>query len=101
MGGFHAFKFISGSDPDLLEKEHHSLGLYRSAAARLRSPHLVPIEHINMHAAGLYYVMPLADGITGADPTDPEWQPLSLASLIDTRTNATEWFSSKEIIGMI
>jgi serine/threonine protein kinase len=44
MGGNHSLKFISGSDPDLLEKEHHSLGLYRSAAAKLRSPHLEPIE---------------------------------------------------------
>lgn len=101
MGGYHALKFISGSDPDLLEKEHHSLGLYRSAAARLRSPHLVPIEHINRHTAGLYYVMPLADGITGADPTDIAWQPLSLASLIEARARAATWFSSREIIGLI
>lgn len=98
---YHALKFISGRDADLLEKEHHSLGLYRSAAARLRSPHLVSIEHINRHTAGLYYVMPLADGITDVDPTDPDWQPLSLASLIDARCSAAKWFSSQEIIGLI
>ena len=100
-GHYHALKFISGRDADLLEKEHHSLGLYRSAAARLRSPHLVPIEHINRHTAGLYYVMPLADGITDVDPADPDWQPLSLASLIEARCSAATWFSSQKINGLI
>jgi hypothetical protein len=28
------------------------------------SPHMVPIEHVNRHEGGLYYVMPLADGVT-------------------------------------
>jgi serine/threonine protein kinase len=98
---YHALKFISGSDADLIEKEHHSLGLYRSAAARLRSPHLVPIEHINRHAAGLYYVMPLADGITDVDPADPDWQPQSLASRFEAQVSATAWFSSQDIIALI
>ena len=100
-GTYHALKFISGRDSDLIEKEHHSLGLYRSAAARLRSPHLVPIEHINRHTAGLYYVMPLADGITDVDPADPDWQPQSLASRIEAQVRATAWFSSQDIIGLI
>ncbi len=75
-GSYHALKFISGSDSELIEKEHHALGLYRSAAAKLHSAHLVPIEHINRHEGGLYYVMPLADGISASDPVDPDWQPL-------------------------
>ena len=97
----HAIKFISGADPELLEKEHHSLTLYRAAAGRLRSPHLVSIEHINRHGDTLYYVMPLADGITATDPADPSWQPLSLAALIEARASAPAWFSSKEIISLI
>ncbi len=100
-GTYHALKFISGSDTALIEKEHHSLGLYRSAAAKLRSPHLVRIEHINRHATGLYYVMPLADGIAPGDQANPDWQPLSLAAVIDAKANASTWFSSQEIIGMI
>lgn len=100
-GSYHALKFISASDSDLIEKEHHSLTLYRAAAGRLRSPHLVPIEHINRHGGGLYYVMPLADGVTATDPADHEWQPLSLAALIEARASAPEWFSSKEIIDLI
>lgn len=101
MGDYHALKFISGSDADLIEKEHHSLGLYRNAAARLRSQHLVRIEHINRHAAGLYYVMPLADGISASDPTAADWQPLSLVSLIEARCSAATWFTSQKIIGLI
>ena len=97
----HAIKFISGADPDLLEKEHHSLTLYRAAAGRLRSPHLISIEHINRHGGTLYYVMPLADGITATDPADPSWQPLSLAALIEARASASAWFSSKEVISLI
>lgn len=100
-GSYHALKFISASDSDLIEKEHHSLALYRSAAAKLQSPHLVPIEHINRHAAGLYYVMPLADGMSAIDPADPAWEPLSLAAVIGARADAPAWFSSKEIIGLI
>lgn len=97
----HAIKFISGANPELLEKEHHSLTLYRGTAGRLRSPHLVSIEHINRHGNTLYYVMPLADGITASDPADPSWQPLSLAALIAAHTSAPDWFSSKEIISLI
>jgi serine/threonine protein kinase len=100
-GSYHALKFISASNSDLIEKEHHSLNLYRSAAARLRSPHLVPIEHINRHTAGLYYIMPLADGITDVDPADPDWHPQSLASRIEAQVCATAWFPSQDIIGLI
>jgi serine/threonine protein kinase len=95
MGGYHAMKFIAGSNPELLEKEFHALALYRNAAAKLRSPHLVPIEHINRSGTKLYYVMPLADGFSDADPSDPSWQPLSLSSLIQSRGSSPLWFSRK------
>jgi serine/threonine protein kinase len=101
MDGYHAIKFIASNDQDLLEKEHQSLALYRKEAARLRSPHLVPIEHINRNESALYYVMPLADGISASDPTAADWQPLSLAALIEARVSATAWFSSQEIIELI
>jgi serine/threonine protein kinase len=97
MGGYHAIKFIAGASPELLEKEYHALALYRNAAAKLRSPHLVPIEHINRNGTGLYYVMPLADGVSDADPSDPSWQPLSLSALIQTRATLAKWFSVAEI----
>ena len=100
-GSYHALKFVSGRDPILLEKEHRSLTLYRNAVGRLRSPHLVAIEHINRNADGIFYVMRLADGVKDTDPASPHWQPLSLAAMIAARAEAPKWFSSKEIIGLI
>jgi serine/threonine protein kinase len=101
MGDYRALKFIPAGDSDRLEKEYEALLHYRKAAARLRSPHLVPIEHVNRNDAGLYYVMPLADGSGATEPTDPAWQPTSLATLIHDRANAAAWFSSREIIGLL
>ncbi len=101
MGDHRALKFIPSGNSEHLEKEYEALLHYRKAAARLRSPHLVPIEHVNRNDAGLYYVMPLADGIGAAEPTDPAWQPASLAILLHDRTNAAAWFSSHEIIGLL
>jgi len=101
MGVYHALKFVAGADADLAKKEHGALALYRREAALLRSPHLMPIEHINRSDAGLYYVMPLADGVSTADPSAPEWQPLSLATLIEARATAPTWFSSAEILSLI
>jgi serine/threonine protein kinase len=101
MGDYRALKHIPAGDSDRLEKEYEALLHYRKAAARLRSPHLVPIEHVNRNDAGLYYVMPLADGSGAAEPADPAWQPASLATLIHDRANATAWFSSREIIALL
>jgi serine/threonine protein kinase len=101
MGDYRALKFIPAGNPDQEDKEYQALLHYRKAAARLRSPHLVPIEHVNRNDAGLYYVMPLADGSGAPEPTDPAWRPVSLATLIHDRANATAWFSSREIIGLL
>jgi serine/threonine protein kinase len=101
IGDYRALKFIPTTHADRFEKEYQALLHYRKAAAQLRSPHLVPIEHVNSNEAGLYYVMPLADGDGAADPADPAWQPTSLATLIHDRTNAAAWFSSREIISLL
>lgn len=70
MGDYRALKLISGANPDILQKELDALIRYRQAAGQLRSPHLMPIEHVNTHALGLFYVMPLADGYGADDPAD-------------------------------
>ncbi len=101
MGDFRALKYIPDSDSDRVEKEYQALLHYRKAAARLRSPYLLPIEHVNRNEAGLYYVMPLANGSGAAEPTDPAWQPLSLATLVHDRSSAAAWFSSREIIDLL
>ncbi len=101
MGDYRALKFIPITHADRLEKEYDALLHYRKAAAQLRSPHLVPIEHVNRNDAGLYYVMPLADGAAAVDPADQAWSPVNLATTIHERTEIPVWFSSKEIIALI
>ncbi len=101
MGDYRAIKLISTLNPELLEKEYNSLLHYRKAAALLRSPYLIPIEHINRDDAGLYYVMPLADGVNPGEPADLTWRPLSLSEKILAQTTEPEWFSCKGIIAMV
>ncbi|MCW1886710.1 serine/threonine protein kinase [Luteolibacter flavescens] len=101
MGDYRALKFIPARDTDLLEKEHHALGEYRKAAAQLRSPHLMPIEHVNRHEHGLFSVMPLADGNSGLDPADESWRPWTLGSLLRARAAEPAWLSSGEIVLLI
>ena len=101
MGDYRALKWIPATNADRLEKEYESLLHFRNAAARLRSPHLVSIEHVNRNEAGLYYVMPLADGLTTEDPSDPAWLPLSLTAKIHAQAEKPQWFASREIVGQI
>jgi serine/threonine protein kinase len=101
VGDLRALKFIAASGPELLEKEFGAIGNYRRAAARLRSPHLMPVEHVGRTVDGLYYVMPLADGTGGSDPIDPDWQPRTLATLIVERASHDAWFTSGEIADLM
>ena len=102
MGGWHALKFIHETTGIALDREFQALALYRSEAARLRSPHLVAIEHINrLPDSGLFYVMPLADGEGAISPENPAWRPVTLGSLLEQRASAPMWFSSAEIIALM
>lgn len=101
MGDYRALKFIPAGNADLLEKEHHALGEYRKAAARLRSPNLMPIEHVNRHESGLFCVMPLADGTAGLQPSDENWRPLTLGSLLREKATESSWLSSEEVVLLI
>lgn len=101
IGDYRALKIISTTSPEHLRKEYDSLLQYRNASAQLRTPHLLPIEHVNLVADCLFYVMPLADGIGAIDPADPAWTPLTLAQMIFLRMEQSPWFSSEEVIGII
>jgi|GEM_PF-682012 len=101
MGDYRALKFIPTTHADRFDKEYEALLHYRSAASRLRTPHMVPIEHANRNEAGLYYVMPLADGVEDMDPADPAWQPSSLAARVHAQVGKPAWFASQEIIALI
>lgn len=102
MGDHRALKWIPATNVDRLEKEHESLVHYRRAAAELRSPSLVPIEHVGRTDAALYYIMPLADGVDAAlNPEDPAWKPLSLTERLERQASAPAWFASGEVAALI
>jgi len=100
-GELRALKFIPATNDGRLDKEYHALGLYRNAAAKLRSPALMPIEHASLLADGLFYIMPLSDGLTQVPPTSPEWQPKTLSAVIARQKAEPAWFSSRQLEGWI
>ena len=97
LGDLRALKFIPASRAGCLDKEFHALGLYRNAASRLRSPSLMPVEHANLLPGGLFYVMPLADGISQVSPLEEGWQPKTLSALLALQKTAPAWFSSRQV----
>ncbi len=96
-GGYHALKWISGS---ALEHEWSAVKLFREVSQRLRSPHLIAVEHVNRTEDALYYTLPLADGGPGDDPADPDWRPVTLGDLIEQKRRQGTWFSSDEVLGL-
>lgn len=94
---YHALKWISGG---ALEHEWSAVRLFREVSQRLRSPHLIAIEHVNRTENALYYTMPLADGAPGRDPTKPNWKPFTLADLIGQKKSGGTWLSSPEILAL-
>ncbi|NBV85105.1 MAG: hypothetical protein EBS01_02300 [Verrucomicrobia bacterium] len=101
VGDFRALKFIPATSTGHLEKEFDSICKYRAAATQLRSPSIMPIEHVNRRGDGLFYIMPLSDGYGVQDPTHPEWYPLTMAAIIEGRRGEATWFSSEEIRNLI
>lgn len=95
-GGYGALKWISGS---ALEHEWSAVKLFREVSQRLRSPHLIAVEHVNRTRDALYYTLPLADGGPGDDPADPAWRPLTLGDLVEQKRGGP-WFSSREVLGL-
>jgi serine/threonine protein kinase len=101
FGDFRALKFIPSSDPSRLDREHAALCKYREESGKLLHRALMPVEHANRRADGLFYIMPLADGTGSNNPTDNLWRPLTLAEHIKERTVAPGWFSSGEVKALI
>ena len=53
VGDFRALKFIPATDQGRLHKEFDAICRYRTAAGQLRSPSIMPIEHVNIRAPSL------------------------------------------------
>lgn len=101
FGDLRALKFIPATDRARLDREHTALRKYRDESGKLLNKALMPIEHANLRADGMFYVMPLADGVGAHDPADDLWRPLTLATLIKKRASAPGWFSSGEVKSLI
>ncbi|TSA32668.1 MAG: hypothetical protein D4R65_09100 [Verrucomicrobiaceae bacterium] len=99
LSDFRALKFIPAADPTRLNKEFDALVSYRTAAGQLRSPSIMPIEHVNRISDGLFYIMPLADGYGAADPQSSDWRPWTLAGIIEGSRGNPTWLTSGEIKG--
>ena len=97
LGDLRALKFIPRTSGAQIQKEFDALCRYRTAAGQLRSPSIMPIEHVNRTNAGLFYIMPLADGHGAEAPRDPAWCPLTLAAVIEARRRQSSWLTSAEI----
>ena len=102
-GEYKALKFLSASDADHLERERTALIRYRSVASQIQCPNLISIEHVNRTQAGLFYVMPLADGQRNRRPEDSDWKAKTLDSLIQARKGwgSPRWFGADEIRGIM
>ncbi len=96
-----ALKFLPSSDPGQLERELASLIRYRSVTSEIQCPNLIVVEHINRISDGLFYVMPLANGLTDTLPEDPSWCPKTLAAVILQRMTVPQWFTPEEVQGII
>jgi len=101
FGDLRALKFVPASDRERLAREHAALCKYREESGRLLNKALMPIEHANLRADGMFYVMPLADGTGSDDPAADLWRPVTLAALIKERSAASGWFSSEEVKAFI
>ena len=96
-GAFRALKFLSAGDEAQMQREKKALIRYQKVSAKLHSPNLLPIEHVNRTEYGFFYTMPLADGMDACSPTYPQWKPKTLAALILARRNTPRWFGASEV----
>jgi len=96
-GAWKALKWISADSTRHFEQEVSSLRTFLQAISSIRSPHLVPIDHVRISEQGLAYVMPLADGADNISPEDPAWEPQTVALYLSRHREAGTWFSSSEI----
>ena len=101
VGDFRAVKFIPAERDRQMDKEFRALSLYRQVSTQLRGAHLMPIEHVNRWSGGLFYVMPLADGINDAPPETEAWQPCTLAAALAHWRGQPEWIPSAEVVRLL
>jgi hypothetical protein len=97
VGDLRALKFVPILDEGRHAREFEALTRYRQSANQLRSPAILPIEHVNRREDGLFYIMPLSDGSGAEDPVDPDWRPTTLTAVLEGRRSAETWLSEEQV----
>ncbi len=98
VGDLRALKFIPTLDQERHDREFEALTRYRHSANQLRSSSIMPIEHANRRADGLFYIMPLCDGYGAEDPTNFEWRPTTLTAVLADCRAANKWLSVTQVM---
>ncbi len=97
VGDLRALKFIPMLDRDRHDREFEALVRYRQFAMQLRSPAIMPIEHVNRNERGLFYIMPLCDGYGAVDPASPDWRPTTLSAVLEGQRASGGWLSMEHV----
>ena len=97
VGDLRALKFVPILDEGRHDREFEALTRYRQSANQLRSPAIIPIEHVNRREDGLFYIMPLSDGYGAADPLHLDWRPTTLTAVLEGCRSAEAWLSVEQV----
>lgn len=82
-------------------RELHSLRLYKEFAEKSTAKNLIPILDINNSGGGLFYSMPLCDGVdSGVSAESASWRPKTLEWVIENQKSSAVWFSSDYVLGI-
>ena len=92
-----ALKLIPKHTLKQFDQELKALKQYSEKLHLLRSPYLLHIEGISSNQDYLYYFMPLADSENTSTSMSGDWNPLTLATVIDAKRSQEEWFTIHEI----
>ena len=98
VGDLRALKFVPILDEGRHDREFEALTRYRQSANQLRSPAIIPIEHVNRRDDGLFYIMPLCDGYGSEDPAHPDWRPTTLTAVLEGCRSAEVWLSAEQVL---
>ncbi len=101
LGELRALKFIHATNAGQLQKEFAAVCRFQSAAEQLQSPAIISVQPPILHAAGMAYVMPLADGFGAGEASDPQWRPLTLSARLELRRAEPLWFPSEDLCGWL
>lgn len=84
----------------LSDKEKDAIATYVKFLKKTKNTNIVPINKIYDTGELFYYEMPIADGVSEANYSSPEWKPKTLEYIINERLKTKSWFSVEEILNI-